>query len=56
MPSKKSPKRNNIIDTGQFKIDFDKEVVEKIKSKKIDQKVTNAIGWVGGKHKVANTL
>ena len=49
-------KERKIIDTGQFKMDFDKEVVDKIKTRKVNQTVTNAIGWVGGKHKVANKL
>ena len=40
----------------QMAIDFDNTVADYIKQRKVTNTVSNAIGWIGGKHKISKAL
>ena len=44
------------VNPNQMAIDFDKTVTDYIKQRQGKNTVTNAIGWIGGKHKIAKQL
>lgn len=44
------------LDTGQIRLDFEKEVLDYIKKRPGKQTSNNIIGWIGGKAKVADAL
>ena len=52
----KKRKPSPIDPTTQLAIDFDKEVSGYVEKRKVENTVSNAIGWVGGKWKIGRVL
>jgi len=53
---KSTTKRITRRDQSQMVIDFEKSIADHIKQRKVNKKVSMAIGWVGGKWNIADKL